>query len=108
MSENVTVTICGRRYTLVPGENDANLEQIAAQVDEAMTATLRDARVTPLDAAVLTAVNAMDAAVRQQGQMDSIRSQLMESMEEQKRLRQELADTRRELTRLKNGKKNGK
>lgn len=105
MSNKITVTICSRPYTLIPGDESTPVEQIAAKVDQAMNAVLRHNHVSALDAAVLTAVNAVDAAESAQHSVETLRSQLQECMEENKKLRQELADTRRELTRLKNGKK---
>ena len=109
MNSKVTVTICGRPYVLVASEDHSDIEAIAAQVDQAMNAVLQQSHVSALDAAVLTAVNAVDAANQSQNKAETLRQQLQDCMEENKRQRQELADTRRELTRLKNsGKKNGK
>jgi cell division protein ZapA len=105
MNNKINVTICSRPYTLIPGDEHTQVEQIAAKVDQAMNAVLQRNHVSALDAAVLTAVNAVDAAEEADKTAETLRSQLQDCMEENKKLRQELADTRRELTRLKNGKK---
>jgi regulator of replication initiation timing len=57
---------------------------------------------------VLSAVNAVDALFQEQDTTEALRLQVQGLLEETKRLRQELADARRELTRTKNTKKPSK
>ena len=102
MKSKVTVNIAGSPYTLVTTEEDVSyVEQIAARVDQMMTAVIQQARVSAMDAAVLTAVNAVDAALKEQQVSDSLRAQLKDELEEKTRVKNELAEARREIRRLK-------
>ncbi|MCC8129125.1 MAG: cell division protein ZapA [Clostridiales bacterium] len=101
MKEKMNVTIAGSTYTLVTTDDPAHVEQVAAQVDQMMTSVIQQAKVSALDAAVLTAINAVDSAVREQQTSQGLRDQMKDNLEENRKLRQELADARREITRLK-------
>ena len=105
MKKKITVTIVGRPYSFVVTEDEGNVEQVAAQVDQMMTSVMKQARVSAMDAAVLTAVNALDSAMKAKEAEDSLRSQIQSEVENANKLRQELADARREITRLKKGSK---
>ena len=105
MKNKITVTIAGRPYTLVTTDEQAGVEAAAAQVDQMMTSVLQQSHVSALDAAVLTAINAVDSASKENETAQSLRMQLKDCLEESTRLKQELADTRRELTRMKKNKK---
>ena len=105
MKNKITVTIAGRPYTLVTTDEQAGVEAAAAQVDQMMTSVLQQSHVSALDAAVLTAINAVDSASKENETAQSLRMQLKDCLEESTRLKQELADTRRELTRLKKNRK---
>lgn len=105
MKNKITVTIAGRPYTLVTTDDQTGVETAAAQVDQMMTSVLQQSHISALDAAVLTAVNAVDSAAKEGETVQSLRTQLKDCLEESTRLKQELADTRRELTRLKKNRK---
>lgn len=105
MKRKITVTIADRPYTLVTTEEQPYVEQVAGQVDELMTSVMKQAKVSALDAAVLTAINAVDSAMKEQEAAQALRAQLKDYLEEANRAKQELADARRELSRQK---KNGK
>ncbi len=105
MKKKITVTIVGRPYSFVITEDEGNVEQVAAQVDQMMTSVMKQARVSAMDAAVLTAVNALDSALKAKEAEDSLRSQIQSEVENANKLRQELADARREITRLKKNSK---
>lgn len=106
MKEKMAVTIAGSTYTLVTTDDPAHVEQVAAQVDQMMTSVIQQAKVSALDAAVLTAINAVDSAVREQQTSQGLRDQMKDNLEENRKLRQELADARREITRLKKAPRN--
>ena len=126
MSKKITVTICGRRYNLIPEDDTLHLDEMAAELNREISAIMADARVTPMDAAILAALNIKEAMIRkdrgvedlyrqmdeqreeQKKSEDALRRQIQEQVEENKRLRQDLADARREITRAKNGKRTGK
>lgn len=105
MKKKITVTIVGRPYSFVITEDEGNVEQVAAQVDQMMTSVMKQARVSAMDAAILTAVNALDSALKAKEAEDSLRSQIQSEVENANKLRQELADARREITRLKKNSK---
>lgn len=104
MKRRVTVTIADRPYTLVTTEEQPYVEKVAVQVDELMTSVMKQAKVSALDAAVLTAINAVDSALKEQEAAQALRAQLKDYLEEANQAKQELADARREIKRLK---KNG-
>lgn len=101
MKRKVTVTIADRPYTLVTTEEEPYVEKVAKQVDELMTSVMEQAKVSALDAAVLTAINAVDSALKEQEAAQALRAQLKDYLEEANQAKQELADTRRELSRQK-------
>ena len=98
MKSKVTVNIAGSPYTLVTTEDSAYVEEVAAQVGQMMTAVMQQSRVSALDAAVLTAVNAVDSALKEQQVSESLRAQLKDEMT---KVKNELAEARREIKRLK-------
>lgn len=101
MKSKITVTIADRPYTLITTEETAYVEKVAAQVDGMMTSVMKQARVPALDAAVLTAINAADSAIKEQQVSESLRAQLKDYLEETSKIKQELAEAKRELKRLK-------
>ncbi|HIS51819.1 MAG TPA: cell division protein ZapA [Candidatus Onthomonas avicola] len=101
MKSKVTVNIAGSPYTLVTTEDSAYVEEVAAQVGQMMTAVMQQSRVSALDAAVLTAVNAVDSALKEQQVSESLRAQLKDELEEMTKVKNELAEARREIKRLK-------
>lgn len=105
MKKKITVTIAERPYSFVITEEEEHVEQVAAQVDEMMTSVMKQAKVSALDAAVLTAVNALDSALKAKEAEESLRNQVKDEVETSNKLRQELADARREVTRLKKNSK---
>ncbi|MBQ3089362.1 MAG: cell division protein ZapA [Oscillospiraceae bacterium] len=104
MNKKINVVIAGRSYALVTSDEERYVEQIAQQADEMISSVMKQARVPALDAAVLTAVNALDGARRAREAEETLRAQIQTEVERGNKLRQELADARREITRLK---KNG-
>lgn len=107
MKKKITVTIAERPYSFVVTEDESNVEQVAAQVDRMMVSVMKQARVSALDAAVLTAVNALDSALKARETEESLRRQVQTEVENTNKLRQELAEARREMTRLKKAGKKG-
>ena len=103
MKSKVTVTIADRPYTLVTTEEQPYVEKVAAQVDGLMTSVMKQAKVPALDAAVLTAINAVDSAFKEQEAAQALRAQLKDYLEEATQAKQELAEVKREITRLKKG-----
>lgn len=101
MKSKVTVNIAGSPYTLVTTEDSSYVEEVAAQVGQMMTAVMQQSRVSALDAAVLTAVNAVDSALKEQQVSESLRAQLKDELEEMTKVKNELAEARREIKRLK-------
>lgn len=101
MKQKVTVIIADRPYTLVTTEEEPYVEKVAKQVDELMTSVMQQAKVSALDAAVLTAINAVDSALKEQEAAQALRAQLKDYLEEANQAKQELADARRELSRQK-------
>ena len=62
MANRVVVNICGDEYTLVAEESPSYMQRVGSYVDGKMQEVLDTAKVGRVNAAVLTAPDAADAA----------------------------------------------
>ena len=61
MANKLSVTICGRKYTLVSDESPEYIEEIASYVDQKLSeVTNGNPTIGAVNAAVITAVNIAD------------------------------------------------
>ena len=101
MANRVKVQICGITLNISTNESPDYLEEIAAQIDEQVTAiTANSGRVSINDALILTAINCADAFKKSDRAADHLRTQLAEYLEDAARTRIELDEARREIDRL--------
>ena len=100
MKQKITVMVAGRPYQLVCDEEIAYVEKVAGQVDGMVTSVMKQAKVPVLDAAILTAINAADSALKAQEMVESLRIQLQEEVEATRRAKLDLAEARREIKRI--------
>ena len=95
-------TICGTTYTLVAEETLSYMRDIAARVDEEMTAILEnDRHMSTTMAAVLTAVQYADKAIKEEKAADKFRVEYKQLLDASEKLQDELATAKAEAARLK-------
>ena len=93
--------IGGTSYTLVSEEPTAYMRELAAQVDEAITAIIEaDSHVSTTMAAVLAAVESTDRANKEHAAASALRREWKKLADERERLGNALAAARAENERL--------
>lgn len=100
--QKITVIIAGQEFSLVSDEPETHVHRVAGIVDAEVRA-IRDSvpSVSAVSASLLAATNLADRLIRAQETAESLRAQLKDYLEEVARAKNELAETRRELNRLK-------
>lgn len=106
MQNKVTVTIDDQEYTLVASEDAAYMKKVAAYVNGKVAELRQGGKVSSTDAAILAALNVADELFKNQEAAENLRSQIKESLEENKKLNMELSEAKRQIFKLQNqGKK---
>lgn len=103
MKSKITVFVAGQEYTLLSEEDEGYVLRIAAQVDSQIRELMGGGRLSQANAAVLAALNAADKTQKAVDSADHLRHQVREYLEETQKLKGELADARREISRLRGG-----
>ncbi|MDR1691863.1 MAG: cell division protein ZapA [Oscillospiraceae bacterium] len=101
MKSKITITVAGHDFTLVSEESEAYVRGIAAEVDKDIQNVMGEAHLSMSDASVLAALNAADRARKAMESADHLRVQVKTYLDETQKLKSELAETRREISRLK-------
>ena len=101
MKNKIVVSVAGREYTLIATEEGAYVHKVAAYVDAKVKDIIGETHVSVTDGAVLAAINIADDYYKALDSAENLRRQLKDYFEETSRTKMELAETRRELTRLK-------
>jgi len=100
MKSRINVVVDGEDYTILSEEDESYVLRVAAQVD-ADIRTIRDgAHLSLTHAAVLAALNLADKTQKAADSADHLRGQVREYLEETQKLKSELAEARREISRL--------
>ena len=105
MKRKITVIVAGQEYTLVSGEDEGYVLRVAEQVDTSISDIMNQAHLSLSSAAILTALNTADKYQKTLDTSDHLRHQVREYLEETQKLKSELAEARREISRLRNGQK---
>ena len=106
MQNRVAVTIADQKYTLLAGESQEYMDQVAALVDGQLRDTMRSGgRLSLMEATTLTALNLADSYLKEQESANNLRRQIKETLEESAKLKLELSEAKREIFKLQNGKK---
>ena len=106
MQNKVTVTIDDQEYTLVASEDAAYMKKVAAYVSGKVAELRQGGKVSSADAAILAALNVADELFHSQEAAETLRAQIKESLEENKKLNMELSEAKRQIFKLQNqGKK---
>ena len=93
MKNKITVSIAGQEYTMVAAEGEDYVRRVAAHVDSQMREVLSQGRLSQADGAVLAAMN-----------IENLRRQIKEYLEEATKLKMELSEAKREIFKLQNHK----
>ncbi|MGI6039069.1 MAG: cell division protein ZapA [Clostridiales bacterium] len=102
MKKRTVVTICDMEFSLIGEENEEYTKKVAEHVDKRMREVSSSVGISTLDAAVLTAINIADDYFRQVDSAENMRSQLKDYFDELSRLKDENAELKRELNKLRN------
>ena len=100
--QKVTVSIVDQEFSLISSDPEPYVRRVAELVDAEVRA-VRDAGqgLSSVASALLASVNIADRMIRAQEDAENMRTQLKDYLEEVTRVKSELADTRRELNKLK-------
>lgn len=101
MKNKVTVTVAGNDYTLLSDEAEDYVRAVAASVGNEITQIMTSAHLSLSHASVLAALNTADKARKAAESADHLREQVKTYLDETQKLKSELAEARRELSRLK-------
>ena len=105
MQNKLTVTIAGQEYNLIAGEDACYMKKVAAHVDEKVSEVKGAAGISQADAAVLAALNIADEYFKEQESAENLRAQLKEYLEEATDLKLQLAEAKRQIFALNQGRK---
>jgi cell division protein ZapA len=100
MKVRTTVTICDMEFSLLSEENEDYTKKVAEHVDRRMREVSASGGISTLDAAVLTAINIADEYFRQVDSVENMRSQIKDYFDELSRLKDENAQLRRDLNKM--------
>ena len=101
MKNRIHVTVAGHEFTIISEEGEEYVRGVAADVDGSVQGVMSGSSLSLSDAAVLTALNFADSAKKAAASADHLRLQVKAYLDETQKLKAELAETRRELSRLK-------
>lgn len=97
----VNLSIGGVEYILLCEKDDAYMQALAAQLDEAMTQMLRGSgRLSATQAAVLCALDAMDEAREAQTTAENLRARIQDYLEDAAQMKKEAELSRHEAEQL--------
>lgn len=99
MRENkVKITICGKEYSLQTDEQPAYVQQLAGRLDRKIAEMMEKNDTLSLSsAAILVGLSLMDDSYKTTSDMDNIRGEIRNYVEEAGMARAEADDLRREL-----------
>ncbi len=99
MKENkVKITICGKEYSLQTDEQPAYVQQLAARLDHKIAEMMEENDTLSLSsAAILVGLSLMDDSYKTTSDMDNIRGEIRNYVEEAGKARAEADGLRREL-----------
>lgn len=93
--------IAGEEYRIISEESTEYMEELAHDIDIAMSNVVKGSRVSTTQAAVLVALQYADEAKKNGGASDNLRSQLKEYLEDAAQAKSERDFYKRELERVK-------
>ncbi|MCL1819802.1 MAG: cell division protein ZapA [Oscillospiraceae bacterium] len=102
VKQKIPVIIAGQDFSLISTETEAHINRTATLVDDEIRSVQESSPALSKQAAsILAAVNLADRVIRAEETAESLRKQLKDYIEEVAKAKNDLADTRRELNKLK-------
>lgn len=102
MNNKVKLTVCGIDYFITTDESVEYTENLGKKIDERMGQILRSgALVTMTQAAVLTALETADELSKSESEVQNLRSQMKDYLEDSAKAKSERDYYKRELERVK-------
>lgn len=109
IDNRVTIVVCGKEYTLQTPEEPAYVRQLANRLDRRIREAMENNDVlSAMDAAILVGLTQMDDSYKTTSDIDNIRGEIKNYVEEAGRardeadkLRDQLEEAQREIERLK-------
>lgn len=102
MNNKVKLTVCGIDYFITTDESVEYTENLGKKIDERMGQILRSgALVTMTQAAVLTALETADELSKSESEVQNLRSQIKDYLEDSAKAKSERDYYKRELERVK-------
>ncbi len=98
MKNVITVNIAGAELRLVGGENEEYTRKVASHVDAKVNEVLKSGNISLIEAALLSAVNVADEYYKALETAENLRTQLRDYLEDESKLKSELAELKRELS----------
>lgn len=100
MKNAISVNIGGVELRLVSGENEEYTRRVAAHVDSKVSEVLKSGNFSLIEAAILSAVNISDEYYKALETAENLRTQLKDYLEDGSRMKSEIMDLKREISRL--------
>lgn len=100
MKTKVEVTIAGSVYIVTGNELEDYIQKVARMVDKSITEIAKNSKYSIAQAAVLTAMNYCDEALKAQSSSDNLRSQMKNYLDEVSAARTENNESKREIVSL--------
>jgi cell division protein ZapA len=100
MKNRISVTVAGHEFTIISEESEEYVRGVAAEVDSSVQSVMSEIHLSLSDAAVLAALNFADRSKKAVDSADHLRLQVKTYLDETQKLKAELAESRRELSRL--------
>ena len=101
MKNRLVVNIAGQEFTLVAEESAEYMDTVAARVDAEIRRIAESFRGSSAHVAILACLNLTDALLKAQETSEGLRSQLKDFLEESARMKAEVSEMRREMSKLK-------
>ncbi len=102
MQNRVSVTVGGRRYVLVTEESEEYMRKIAAYVEEKLEEQKQTFRVSETDGAIMAALVIVDELFKSRETASNALNQIQGCLEDATKARYEVAELKRELSKLRN------
>jgi len=93
----MTVTIAGHEYTLLSGDSEAHMQEVASLVDEQI-GEVRSSGAAALESAVLGAMNVADLYYKERESSLGLREQMKVLLEDATKLRAEIRALKKQIT----------
>ncbi len=90
MPNRISVTIAGQNYTVLAEESEEYTRQVAERADTKIAEAKQVTEASPLNAAVLAALNLADEATKAEREVKRTRGEMVERAEQVEAMREEI------------------